>query len=141
MNVNTANYEKISNTFNFNHRIELQKETQTSGDIGEILSQYTTIKSVWGNISPCGAEKNYNRLKDDLEFSHTITIRYFEEAKQTKRILFGDRVFNVVSIICPNEEKKLLVITAKELEVKLKEEENNDNNDNNDNENDNENNG
>ena len=141
MNVNITNYDKISNTFNFNHRIELQKETQTSGDIGEILSQYTTIKSVWGNISPCGAEKNYNRLKDDLEFSHTITIRYFEEAKQTKRILFGDRVFNVVSIICPNEEKKLLVITAKELEVKLKEEENNDNNDNNDNENDNENNG
>ena len=52
----------------------------------------------------------------------TITIRYFDEAKQAKRILFGNRVFVINNIICPNENKEFLTIYAKELELHNSEE-------------------
>ena len=133
----TELYNKIANNFSFNHRIELQKEIQTTGELGEINSQFATIKTLWANVCPYDAVNNFSRMKNDVEISHTITIRYFDEAKLAKRIIFGSRIFIINNIICPNENKEFLTIYAKEIELNNNEENNTENNNENDNSQDN----
>ena len=79
--------------FNFNHRITFQKEVQTSGEFGEIVSSWADVKTVWAKIEPSGYNQNTSRMKTDVEVSYTIIVRFDEELKGCKRILFGERVF------------------------------------------------
>ena len=105
--------------FNFNHRITFQKEVQTSGEFGEIVSSWADVKTVWAKIEPSGYNQNTSRMKNDVEVSYTIVVRFDEELKGCKRILFGERVFKVLSAMCMNESREFLTFFASELDESL----------------------
>ena len=101
--------------FNFNHRVYLKKYNQENGQYGETNTELEPICEVWANIEPISLKQNYSRMKDGSEITHNITIRYFEEAKECKKIIFGNREFNVVGYINPYENCHILVFNCKEL--------------------------
>ena len=105
-----------SNTmhFNFNHRVSLQKETQTTDDFGTIASSWEEIAKVWAKIEPISFTQNFSRMKDDVEITHKISIRYRDDAKGAKKIIFNEREFEIMSSICPEEKYELLVFNVKE---------------------------
>ena len=105
--------------FNFNHRITFQKEVQTSGEFGEIVSTWENVKTVLAKIEPSGYNQNIARMKNDVEVSYTIIVRFDEELKVCKRILFGERVFKVLSVMCLNENREFLTFFASELDESL----------------------
>jgi SPP1 family predicted phage head-tail adaptor len=105
----------MSNYFSFNHRVFLQKENQISGEFGEIDSKFENIAEVWANIKPVDSKQVFSRMKNDIEISHVITIRYRDDAKNCKRIVFNNRYFDVFGVVCPNEERDFLVFNVKEI--------------------------
>ena len=117
-NVNfMTNYNITTNNtmhFNFNHRVSLQKETQTTDDCGIITSSWEEIAKVWAKIEPLSFTQNFSRMKNDIEITHKICIRYRDDAKSAKKIIFNDRAFEVISSICPEENYELLIFNVKE---------------------------
>ena len=105
----------MSIEFNFNHRVVLQKKIQTEGEYGETNSDVDIIAEVWANIEPIKIKQNFLQMKNDIEISHIITIRYREDAKECKQIIFNDRVFDVIGIINPDENCDTLEFQVKEL--------------------------
>lgn len=105
-----------SNTrhFNFNHRVSLQKEKQTTDDCGTITSSWEEIAKVWAKIEPISFTQNFSRMKNDVEITHKISIRYRNDTKDVKKIIFNDREFYVISSICPEENYELLIFDVKE---------------------------
>ena len=105
--------------FNFNHRITFQKELQTSGEFGEIVSTWENIKTLWAKLEPSSYNQNIARMKNDVEVSYTIVVRFDKELKGCKRILFGGRIFKVLSVMCLNENREILTFFASELDESL----------------------
>ena len=97
-----------------NHRVLLKKEEQGDNDNG-LNTKFSIIAEVWAKIEPIAVKQNFFRMKIDQEISHIITIRYREDAKCCKKIAFNDRVFDVLGVICPDEQYDWLVFNVKEL--------------------------
>lgn len=100
--------------FNFNHRVSLQKEVQKTGDYGEIISSFEEIAQVWADIVPKKTTQNFSTMKHNVDITHEIEIRYREDAKDSKKIIFGKREFDVLSAYCENEEYEILIFEVKE---------------------------
>lgn len=107
--------KNMNSDFNFNHRVVLQKNTQTEGEYGEINNYIDIIAEVWANIEPVKIKQNFLQMKNDVEISHIITIRYREDAKQCKTIIYNNRVFEVIGVISPDEKYNTLEFQVKEL--------------------------
>jgi len=105
----------IIKNFNFNHRIILYKENQQEGNFGEITYNFEKIKEVWAKITPININQNFSKMKQETEISHIIEIRYFKEAKECKKIIFGKREFFVLGVICKNEDYEYLTFNVREI--------------------------
>ena len=104
------------NNFNFNHRVVLQKEKQVDSFTNSGIDvNFEIIAEVWANIVPIQQKQNFARMKNDVEISHNVIIRYREDAKECRRMIFNKRVFNVISVICPEENYNILLFNVKEL--------------------------
>ena len=105
----------MTEEINFNHRICLYKINQLIGEFGEISTDFEKISSVWGKIVPLQSNQTFNAMKQNIEITHSIYIRYLESAKECKKISFKNRNFEVISVICPNEDYSLLMFKVKEI--------------------------
>ena len=105
-----------NNSLNFNNRITLQKDVQIVGEFGEIISTWQDIKTVWCKITTVEATQSFSKMKDDVIITHQIITNFSNEAKECKRMLFKDRIFQVISSYSPNEEQKFLYFLTKELD-------------------------
>ena len=112
--INKINIQNSS--LNFNNRITLQKDVQTVGEFGEVISTWKNIKTVWCKITTIDASQSFSKMKEDIIVTHQIITNFSNDAKECKRILFKDRVFQVISSYSPNEEQKFLCFITKELD-------------------------
>ena len=100
---------------NFNHRICLYKINQIIGEFGETSTNFEEIANVWSKIIPLQSTQNFDTFKQNIEITHSIYIRYFEEAKECKKIVFNNRNFEVLGVVCPEEDYNLLLFKVKEI--------------------------
>lgn len=107
----------MDNDFDLNHRVVLQREKCNDGNnnCDNYDDRFENIIEVWANIKPITIKQNFSRMRNDAEISHTITIRYCEDVKDCKRIVFNSRVFDVLGVFCPEENYQFLVFNAKEI--------------------------
>lgn len=104
-----------NNPLDFNTRITLQRQQQSICENGNTITTFENIKSVWCSITAIETGQNFSRMKNDVETIYEIAIRYFDEAKLTKKILYGDRTFNVLSCLCQDDLKSIITFKAKEI--------------------------
>ncbi len=108
-------FNMSENNFNFNHRVELQKEVQSEGEFGEINYSFEKIATVWANIMPISYKQNFSKMKHETEITHLIEIRYTKKAFECKKILFNNRLFLVLNVVCPEENYEKIVFNVKEI--------------------------
>ena len=101
--------------FNFNHRITLQKEVQNENEFGGITNKFENIANVWGKITPLRSINNYSRMKEEIENTHIVEVRYAKEYEECKKITFGEREFQITGYYSPNEAHELLVFNVREI--------------------------
>ena len=97
-----------------NKRIELQAATRVSDGMGSFTETYSTIATVWAAIWPISANELVRSMKETMEISHRIRIRYRSALRPDWRLKFGNRYLNIVSIINPNEKNELLDLMCRE---------------------------
>lgn len=86
------------------HRIIIQYIDEAKTDSqGNPLENWNVLKEVWASIEPVRGREVYDIKMVQLEVTHRIIIRYISGLSTKYRILFGDRIFNIDSIINVNE--------------------------------------
>jgi SPP1 family predicted phage head-tail adaptor len=95
--------------------IDIQAPTRTPDNMGGSTDTYVTVMpSVFAAIWPTSASETIENLQLGLNATHKIRIRYKPTIKSNWRIKFGDRYYNIVSIINPNMKNEILDLVCKE---------------------------
>ena len=97
-----------------NKRITFQHQTKVPDGMGGFTMTWTDAATVWAAIWPVSASEVVQANAPVMVVSHRIRIRYRSVMKASWRIQFGNRYFNIVSIINPNQEGRILDIMVKE---------------------------
>lgn len=99
------------------HVVELQRPTLTQNELGEQVTTWTTQHTVWAAVDPLMGRELFDATAAQVEatISHRVTIRYVAGLDSEWRVLFGDRVLEVESIIDPQESKKQLQLMCREV--------------------------
>ncbi len=100
---------------NLKHKIEIQVFTETQNDYGEVIKGFTTFATVYASIIPLSGKEYFASKSVNAEISHKIECRYVSGVLPSMRIVFGSRVFNIVSALNIREANKTLQIMATEV--------------------------
>jgi SPP1 family predicted phage head-tail adaptor len=97
-----------------NKRIVIQAPTRVSDDMGSFTETWGEIATVWAAMWPLSATETVQSMQTGMTISHRIRIRYRSTFRPSWRLKFGNRYFNIVSILNPSERNEYLDILAKE---------------------------
>ena len=97
-----------------NKRIELQYTTKVPDGMGGFINSFVTTATVWAGIWPVSASEQVQAMQNVMTISHRIRIRYRSVLKASWRIKYGERYFNIVSSVNPDEKCEYLDILCKE---------------------------
>ena len=82
--------------------------------MGGFIQTWVNVAIVYASIQPVTAREQVWGMQTIMTVSHTITIRYRSVLKASWRIKYGDRFFNIISIINVDEANDYLQIVCKE---------------------------
>lgn len=103
------------------HRVLLQSCTGTVDDYGDPLysddDQWTTEAAVWAAIDPVSGKEFYAAEQAQSSVSHKIRLRYRQGVSTAWRVLYGSRVFRILSVIDWEERHESLLLMAQEIEA------------------------
>lgn len=95
------------------HRVEVQSATPTQGDMGAVSYTWATDATVWAGIKPISAAERLASGVVQADVTHRIVMRH-RALTTENRLLFGERVFNIVAPLDRDERAIDLEIMAKE---------------------------
>lgn len=72
--------------------------------------------TIFAAIWPVSANEATRSGQLSMDITHRIRVRYRRDIKGSWRLKFGERYFNIVSIINPNTANRSLDILCKETE-------------------------
>lgn len=97
-----------------NKRVILQYATKVSDGMGGFTSSWVNAAIIWCAIWPTSARETIQSMKETMTISHRIRIRYRSVLRPDWRVKFGNRFFNIVSIVNPSEKNELLDLMCRE---------------------------
>jgi len=78
------------------HRIELQAPTDYTDEFGQPVRTWTTYNTIWAQVSASGIGESVSGAQLSASESYAILCRYNAAIKTNHRILFGEKVLNIV---------------------------------------------
>lgn len=96
------------------HKITIQNATVARNEYGEEERTLATLFTCRAAVMPQGGREF--DLMDQMhgEVTHKITIRYRSGVRPEQRVLFGTRVFQIVSVLNWSEMNRWLILTCVE---------------------------
>jgi len=96
------------------HRLTIQTVTQIQNDFDEWVESWSDWATVWGSIEPNLGKRYFEAKQANSEVEGLIRIRYRSGVLPTMRIIYGDQIFKIISIVHLFERKRELHILYKE---------------------------
>lgn len=98
-----------------NKRIDIEAPSRTPDGMGGFSISYISIDtSVAAAIWPISAAEQIRANSPTMICTHRIRIRFRRVFKASWKLKYGNRYFNIVSIINPGNESRWLDIMVKE---------------------------
>lgn len=99
------------------HRIELQSNASVNNDFGEAIKSWVPYANVWAAVEPLTGRELQNASQISAEITIRVRIRYNGLVKPHHRVIFNDRILEIVSVIPPAERKITQHLMCKEVVV------------------------
>lgn len=99
----------------FRHVITFQKLGNTQDDYGAPIEQWNNTLTTRAGIYPLSGREFYAAETVNSEVTHKINMRYMTGLTPDMRIKFGDRYFNIISIINFQERNIMLQLLCREV--------------------------
>lgn len=97
-----------------NKRVVIQAPTRVADGMGNFTETWGEIATVWMALWPLSATETVNSMQTGMTISHRGRMRYRSVMRPFWRLKFGEKFYNIVSIINPNMKNEYLDILAKE---------------------------
>lgn len=98
-----------------NKKVTVQYPVVAPDGMGGFTETWTNLDTIWAALWPISAKEQIQSMSNTMETTHRVRARYRSDIKHNYRIKFGNRCFNIISIINPNEQNRWLDIMAKEV--------------------------
>ncbi|WP_419767245.1 phage head closure protein [Arcobacter sp.] len=97
------------------HKIEFISMKSGRDDYGSPTQIPESFEMAWSNIIPISGSEKYMSNQRYSESTHKIKCRYIPGIDTKMSIKYGDRTFDIISVINVGERSKELEIIAKEI--------------------------
>jgi len=95
-------------------RVALQTRTVTRVE-GIPEESWTTVATVWAAVADLSGKEYFQAASMQSEVTTRIKIRYRKGITPSMRVLYGDRVFNILSVIDKDERHRVIELLCKEV--------------------------
>jgi SPP1 family predicted phage head-tail adaptor len=104
------------NLNNMTQRITIQEKRTVTDEFGSVIETWVEITTVWAELLIGFGREYWGAAKLNTELSGIIKIRYLPGLKiRNTRILYGERIFEVIAVIDPGERRRELELHVKEV--------------------------
>ena len=93
----------------------LQVKSVSRNTYGEETVSWVDHATVWGKVEPLRGKEYFRSAQEQSDVSHRIWIRYRKNVTPAWRIKWGNRIFEIESVINLREENRWLEIMAREF--------------------------
>ena len=100
-----------------NKRITLQLSARVSNGAGGFNLTWSDHATVWAALWPVSANEQVKAMQPTMTITHRVRIWYRSKFSPTWRLKYGNRHFNIISIINPGEKNEVLDLLVKEVMV------------------------
>jgi len=101
----------------YNKVISLQKQVSEQNDYGGIVSKWKTVANIRAAVEPLQGREYFSGPFQMGENIVRVRIRYIEGVTRKMRIRYGNRVFDIYSVIDSMESHRELQLMCKEGEA------------------------
>jgi SPP1 family predicted phage head-tail adaptor len=95
-------------------RITIQIRSTTKDSYGQPLTEWSDIATVWGEVAPMSGRELLAAEAVQSSLTHSVSIRYFAGLKPSMRIKYGDRLFDIQSVIDEDERHRTMTLLCVE---------------------------
>ena len=96
------------------HQVALLKPIISKDELGQEIETWEVQDLVWASIEPLSGKEYFSAKQVNSEVTVKLTIRYVESILSQWVVQFGQRVFNIESIINFEERNKYLQLLCSE---------------------------
>jgi len=96
------------------YRMEIQAPTNTVDSFGQPVTTWTTTQVRWCSINPLNDREQFYASQVRPETSHRVIFRWFDTLTHKHRLKMGSRIFDILSILNPNEGGEILQVDVVE---------------------------
>lgn len=96
------------------HMVTVESMTRTSDGMGGWTEAWTTVATVRAAIWPKRMVEQVETEKKTATITHQIRVRYLDGIDEDCRVVFGDRVFEVISVLNVEERNKTFDLMCEE---------------------------
>jgi SPP1 family predicted phage head-tail adaptor len=95
-----------------NRLISIEASTPATDSSGFDSGSWSEAFSAWAKIEPTSGREYRGGEKIESETTHNFTIRFQAGITPAHRIVYSGRVFDIESVINPNEKNQYLILSA-----------------------------
>ena len=96
------------------HRVEIQEAVESRTTSGAVTKAWSTKDTVWASVRPVNAREAAQAKQAYGTITHAVTLRYTDDLTTADRLVFGDRVLNILGVINPEERNITLELLCLE---------------------------
>jgi len=96
------------------HRITIQSPTETQDTYGEPVPTWSTYLTAWASVEPIKGREYWESQQINAEVTHKIIMRYRSGLNPKMRVSWGNRTFNIHSILNEYERDNKLTLMVTE---------------------------
>lgn len=98
-------------------RITIQDKTETRGaDYSEVIPTWVDHATVWAQIEPLSGREYFLNREQQTDVTVRIRILYFTGINNRMRVIYRDKIYQVVSVIDPLEQHEELELICSDFE-------------------------
>ena len=95
-------------------QIVIQHASRVKDDFGSDVSTWATLATVYAKIEPLTGREFFAANEIVEKVSHRFIIRYLSTVTTQMRVSYDSRIFNITSVVDPEEKNKVTVLLAEE---------------------------
>lgn len=99
------------------HKVTLQKKVVTEDELKQQTETWTDIATVWASVEPLSGREYFTAKQVNADISVKITMRYRKDVTPEMRVAFNETVYEILSVIDPEERNISLILMCREAVV------------------------
>ena len=97
-----------------NRRVMLQYRTEIDDGYGGKTFEWFDHAAVWAKVEPLSGSEYFKAHQTQVEVTHRVTMRYRADVDEKMRIVYGEKILEIESILDVDSAHQRMEIMARE---------------------------